>query len=141
MVGSRQGQRFWRKEGLDVLDPTTGQIRRLRHRDHAPDSLAGNLVRSLVQARDGTVWVGTHSGLSRAIEGADGSIRFSHPLRGKLGTQTAPTREMASLAATNRLAEALRQLATQAPQPMQVAVSKAEAAWSRPISRALASGA
>jgi hypothetical protein len=45
------------------------------------------------------------------------------------------------LAATNRLAEALRQLATQAAQPMQVAASKALAAWSRPIRMALAYGA
>ena len=47
----------------------------------------------------------------------------------------------ASLAATNRLAEALGQLATQAPQPMQLAVSKALVAWSRPIRIALAAGA
>ena len=47
----------------------------------------------------------------------------------------------ANLAATNKLAEALRQLATQAPQPMQVAVSNAEAAWSLPIKIPLASGA
>jgi len=45
------------------------------------------------------------------------------------------------LAATNRLAEALRQLATQAPQPMQVAVLKALVACSRPTGRALPSGA
>jgi hypothetical protein len=36
---------------------------------------------------------------------------------------------------------ALGQLATQAPQPMQVATSKALAAWSLPTSRLLASGA
>jgi enolase len=39
------------------------------------------------------------------------------------------------------MAEALGQAATQAPQPMQVAVSNARAAWSRPIRMALASGA
>ena len=77
--------------GLDVLDPKTGNIRHLRHRDHMPDSLAGNLVRSVFQASDGTVWVGTHSGLSRAVEGPDGSIRFTHPLAGKLGANITPT--------------------------------------------------
>ncbi|GAB3748825.1 EAL domain-containing protein [Lysobacter olei] len=78
-------------DGLDILDPSTGNIRHLRHSDHNPDSLAGNLVRSVFQAADGTVWVGTHSGLSRAHESSDGSIRFSRPLAGKLGTNITPT--------------------------------------------------
>ncbi|WP_156962880.1 EAL domain-containing protein [Aerolutibacter daejeonensis] len=92
LLEDRNG-RIWigTSDGLDLLDPGTGRIRHLRHHDHAPDSLAGNLVRSLVQAEDGSVWVGTHSGLSRAIEGADGSIRFSHPLSGKLGDRATPT--------------------------------------------------
>ncbi|TWI07916.1 EAL domain-containing protein [Aerolutibacter ruishenii] len=76
--------------GLDVLNPATGQLRHLRHHDHAPGSLAGNVVRSLSQTADGTVWVGTHSGLSRATEAADGSIHFSQPLSGKLATSTTP---------------------------------------------------
>jgi diguanylate cyclase (GGDEF)-like protein/PAS domain S-box-containing protein len=92
LLEDRKG-RIWigTSDGLDLLDPTSGLIRRLRHQDHVPDSLSGNLVRSLLQAADGTVWVGTHSGLSRVNEGADGSIRFSHPLSGKLGLHSTPT--------------------------------------------------
>ena len=92
LLEDRKG-RIWigTSDGLDLLDPSSGEVRHFRHHDHEPDSLAGNLVRSLLQTDDGTVWVGTHSGLSRAIEQADGSVRFGHPLSGKLGGQIMPT--------------------------------------------------
>ncbi|WP_330970296.1 two-component regulator propeller domain-containing protein, partial [Lysobacter sp. A3-1-A15] len=38
------------------------------------------LVRALHVDHDGALWVGTHSGLSRAVEQPDGSISFTHPL-------------------------------------------------------------
>ena len=67
-------------DGLDVLDPASGQLRHFRHASDDPASLPGNRVRALHLARDGTLWVGTHAGLSRVVEAADGSISFAHPL-------------------------------------------------------------
>ena len=44
-------------------------------------------------AHDGSLWVGTHAGLSRVVEGKDGAIHFAHPLTGKPLTLTAPLLE------------------------------------------------
>lgn len=62
--------------GLDLLDPTSGRIRRFRHDPADPDSIAGDLVRAVHESADGTLWIGTHSGLNRIVEGADGAIDF-----------------------------------------------------------------
>jgi hypothetical protein len=47
-------------------------------------TLAGNLVRAVLEASDGTIWVGTHSGLSRVRENGN-EIRFEHPLDACVG--------------------------------------------------------
>jgi diguanylate cyclase (GGDEF)-like protein/PAS domain S-box-containing protein len=62
--------------GLDLLDPTSGRIRRFRHDAGDAQSVSGDLVRVVFQGRDDTLWIGTHSGLSQVIEGPDDEIRF-----------------------------------------------------------------
>nr|WP_255746852.1 EAL domain-containing protein [Lysobacter sp. CFH 32150] len=77
-------------DGLDLLDPGSGSIRHFRHQPDQPDSLAGNLVRAVLEATDGTLWIATHSGLSRVVETKDGRIHFEHPLATALGTAPVP---------------------------------------------------
>lgn len=74
--------RIWMgtSDGLDLLDPATGQLRHFRHRSDVANSLAGNRVRALHIASDGAIWVGTHAGLSRVIEVPGEQIHFAHPL-------------------------------------------------------------
>jgi len=64
-------------EGLNLLDPVRGTVRRVLHDPEDPQSISGNLVRSILQSRDGSLWFGTHSGLNRlAGEGDQGVLRF-----------------------------------------------------------------
>lgn len=77
-------------DGLDLLDPATGYLRHYRHAIDEADSLPGNFVRALHQSADGAIWVGTQAGLSRAVESADGRIRFEHPLAQVLGEHPVP---------------------------------------------------
>lgn len=51
--------------GLNVLNPTTGKITRYIHQWGNSSSLSSNLVFSLYEDRDGTVWVGTDRGINR----------------------------------------------------------------------------
>jgi ligand-binding sensor domain-containing protein/signal transduction histidine kinase len=71
-------------DGLNRLDPGSGEVQRLRHDPHDPRSLPGNLVRALHRDAQGQLWVGTHSGLARLdagdSEGA-GFTRFQPPGR------------------------------------------------------------
>lgn len=76
-------------DGLDLVEPATGRIRRFRHSPDAPDSLAGNLVRAVLEASDGTLWIGSHSGLSRVREHGD-TIGFDHPLAAAMGKAPVP---------------------------------------------------
>ena len=75
--------RIWMgtSDGLDLLDPATGRLRHFRHRRDGADSLAGNLrARRARSTADGTIWIGTHAGLSRVVEVRRRRIRFAHPL-------------------------------------------------------------
>ncbi|MDQ3288864.1 MAG: EAL domain-containing protein [Pseudomonadota bacterium] len=77
--------------GLHLLDPVSGDLQYFGHGTDRPDSLPGSMVRALHQSRDGTVWVGTHAGLSRAVEQADGTMAFQHPLSAALPETPSPT--------------------------------------------------
>jgi diguanylate cyclase (GGDEF)-like protein/PAS domain S-box-containing protein len=69
-------------DGLNRLDPGSGEVLRIRHDPEDPGSISGNLVRSLHSDHLGRLWVGTHSGLNRldSIEGARASFtRFLPP--------------------------------------------------------------
>ena len=77
-------------DGLDLLEPGSGRMRHFRHDPGQPDSLAGNLVRSVLEASDGSIWIASHSGLSRARESADGRITFEHALADALAGAPVP---------------------------------------------------
>ena len=77
-------------DGLELVDPRNGRVRLFRHGIGQPGSLAGNLVRDLLQDDAGTLWVATHSGLSRVREARDGSITFDHPLAAAMGAAPVP---------------------------------------------------
>lgn len=66
----RQG-RVWAgsEYALNLLDPRTGRCRQFRHSKALGGNVRGNSIRSIVQASDGRVWVGTGEGrLSYADE-------------------------------------------------------------------------
>ncbi|MGH8086543.1 MAG: EAL domain-containing protein [Lysobacter sp.] len=91
LLEDREG-RIWfgTGDGLDLLDPASGQLRHFSHEANDFESLPGSLVRALHEDRDGTVWVGTHAGLSRVVESATGQIRFQHPLTEALDGRPVP---------------------------------------------------
>ncbi len=66
--------------GIDRLDPVSGVLEQYRHDPDQEHSLPGNLVRALHETSDGSVWIGTHSGLSQAVDRADGGIDFVQPM-------------------------------------------------------------
>ncbi|MEO6170863.1 MAG: EAL domain-containing protein [Lysobacter sp.] len=80
MLEDRSG-RIWfaTREGVDRLDPVNGSLRHFQHEPGNPESLPGNLARALLQSGNGTIWVGTHGGLARVEERADGSTVFFQP--------------------------------------------------------------
>lgn len=86
-----RNHRVWAgsSDGLELLEPAAGRMRVFRHAPDAPHSLAGNLVRAVLEASDGTIWVGTHSGLSRVVEKGN-DILFDHPLDAALGSRPVP---------------------------------------------------
>ena len=59
--------------GLNLLDPASGTLRRFRHDPADSRQPAGDLVRAVHQSPDGTLWVGTHTGLNQVNESGDGS--------------------------------------------------------------------
>ena len=91
LLEDREG-RIWlgTGDGLDLLDPGSGQLRHFDHEANDFESLPGGLVRALHEDRDGTVWVGTHAGLSRVVENATGQVRFQHPLAEALDGRPVP---------------------------------------------------
>ena len=82
---------FATSHGLGLYEPASQRLRRFRHAIDDPASLAGDLVRALHEAVDGTLWVGTHSGLSQVREAADGRVTFGHPLAAMSGDAPVPT--------------------------------------------------
>ncbi|HEU4813989.1 MAG TPA: EAL domain-containing protein [Xanthomonadaceae bacterium] len=81
---------FATSDGLGLHEPATRRTRRFRHGIDDPASLAGDLVRALHEAADGTLWIGSHSGLSRVRE-SSGGIAFDHPLALALEDRAMPT--------------------------------------------------
>ncbi|MEJ7741746.1 MAG: two-component regulator propeller domain-containing protein [Nocardioidaceae bacterium] len=51
--------------GFHRLDPATGKFTHFQHHTNEPGSLSNDTVRKLLEDRDGTLWVGTTSGLDR----------------------------------------------------------------------------
>ncbi|MFP7722289.1 EAL domain-containing protein [Lysobacter sp. A3-1-A15] len=91
MTLDRRG-RLWvaTSDGLAVRDPATGRFRMLQRVADRPGSLPGNLVRAVHEARDGSIWVGTHTGLGRVVEADDGRITFQQPLEDALADIPTP---------------------------------------------------
>jgi signal transduction histidine kinase/ligand-binding sensor domain-containing protein/CheY-like chemotaxis protein/HPt (histidine-containing phosphotransfer) domain-containing protein len=66
LLVDRQGQ-VWigtSDAGVDILNPTTGRIRHLRHATDA-SSLSSDIIYTLRQDSRGDVWIGTEAGLDR----------------------------------------------------------------------------
>ncbi|MCQ4167247.1 EAL domain-containing protein [Tahibacter harae] len=63
-------------DGLALIDPASGQLRRLTTGTGAHGPQSGNLVRSIHQSKDGTLWIGTHSGLLRLERLDEAGARF-----------------------------------------------------------------
>ena len=63
-------------DGLNLLDPVSGLMRRIPRGGADRQSLAGNLVRAIHESDDGTIWVGSHNGLSRLDELTPDGARF-----------------------------------------------------------------
>jgi diguanylate cyclase (GGDEF)-like protein/PAS domain S-box-containing protein len=72
------GGRIWigTLQGINLLDPATGVVRRLPRAGVARDTPAGDLVRAILESADGTLWFGTHDGLSRLEELTPDGARF-----------------------------------------------------------------
>ncbi|HSX60204.1 MAG TPA: EAL domain-containing protein [Tahibacter sp.] len=64
-------------DGLALLDPASGRLRRLGDQSLAPGPHSGNIVRHIHESRDGTIWVGSHSGLLRLDELTADGVRFT----------------------------------------------------------------
>lgn len=62
--------------GLNVVDIESGAIRKVSKDRTRADALAGELVRVITQGSDGSLWIGTHTGLSRMLDYNDGEPRF-----------------------------------------------------------------
>jgi diguanylate cyclase (GGDEF)-like protein/PAS domain S-box-containing protein len=63
-------------DGLNLLDPVSGLMRRIPRGGADRQSLAGNLIRAIHESVDGTIWIGTHNGLSRLDELTPDGARF-----------------------------------------------------------------
>ena len=62
--------------GVSLYDPASGRFRNFMHDPDRNDSLAGNLVRTIHETRDGAIWVGGHHGLDQVLESSTGDITF-----------------------------------------------------------------
>lgn len=63
--------RLWfsvRRKGLSLYAPDKGQLQHFEHHSEQPDTLDDNTVSEIYQSRDGTVWIGTASGINRFDE-------------------------------------------------------------------------
>ncbi|MEO8741720.1 MAG: two-component regulator propeller domain-containing protein, partial [Lysobacteraceae bacterium] len=74
-------------DGLDSLHPADHVVHHYLNDPHDPATLSGNRVRVIVAARDGGLWVGTHSGLNRVQSTPGGSVRIRrYPIGDDNGT-------------------------------------------------------
>jgi diguanylate cyclase (GGDEF)-like protein/PAS domain S-box-containing protein len=74
-----RGGRVWAGtlDGLNLIDPASGAVRRLPRAGAARDTPAGDLVRTIHESADGGLWFGGHDGLSRLDELGPGGARFT----------------------------------------------------------------
>ena len=63
-------------EGLSVYNRKTNAFTTFFHDDHDSTSLPSSHVRSIVQTRDGTVWVGASKGVCRLTQRKDDKLSF-----------------------------------------------------------------
>ena len=49
-------------QGLNHLDPATGQFRHFRHEDQVTGSISSNAITSIFRDRQGILWIGTYGG-------------------------------------------------------------------------------
>lgn len=64
--------------GLNLFEPATGTFRRFLHDPDDPATLSHDRVRTLAEARDGTIWVGTWHGLNQLAPGTGRVRRWLH---------------------------------------------------------------
>ena len=64
-------------DGLNLVDPSTGAVRRLPRAGASRDTPAGDLVRAIHESADGGLWFGSHDGLSRLEELTPTEARFT----------------------------------------------------------------
>ncbi|NNF04913.1 MAG: hypothetical protein HKN17_10655 [Rhodothermales bacterium] len=65
--------------GLHAMDLSTGSFEQIRHDPMDPASLSNNRIFALLEASDGTLWVGTMAGgLNRRRPDGSGFDRFAH---------------------------------------------------------------
>lgn len=77
---SADGGRLWvgTTNGLNLIDPATGEIERISADLHDPQALASAFISSLLVDRQGRLWVGTLGGGISVMQGRDngGRLRF-----------------------------------------------------------------
>lgn len=66
--------------GLLQFKPGNGEIRRFRTQPRNDSALNSNTILSLLQDRQGRIWVGTLDGLDRIQRPGDENVVFEHPL-------------------------------------------------------------
>lgn len=78
LVQDRAG-RVWAgtADGVSLIDPDSGSVRSFREVRGRADSLAGRAVASLHVGADGTLWIGTDSGLNRLLWVDDHGAHFA----------------------------------------------------------------
>ncbi|NEU07912.1 hypothetical protein GZH53_06270 [Flavihumibacter sp. R14] len=64
--------------GLDRLDPATGNFTHYRHDPKLKTSLSNDTVASLLYDHEGTLWIGTHQGLDRFDPETSQFVHYRH---------------------------------------------------------------
>jgi ligand-binding sensor domain-containing protein/signal transduction histidine kinase len=62
-------------EGLNRLDPTTGEFLRFRHDHNDPLTLSNDGINVIMEDRTGTLWIGTDNGMNR-MDRETGTFRY-----------------------------------------------------------------
>lgn len=65
-------------EGLDRLNPATGQFTHYRHDPRRTSSLSHDEVTTILEDKEGTLWIGTHGGLNRLDRRTGRFTRYQH---------------------------------------------------------------